>query len=65
MRRNYAIQDQQQVNAGEGGCLLDTVSMAVVEKLKSVSVGNNLRLESEKFIGAGLEFGDQIIQFTT
>ncbi len=43
--------------------ILDDVGVALVEKRKSASLGNNLRLESEKFMGAWLEFGDQIIQF--
>ena len=44
--------------------ILDDVGVALVQKRKSVSLGNNLRLESEKFMGAGLEFGDHIIQFS-
>ena len=43
---------------------LDDLDVALVEKRKSVSVGNDLRLESESSSGAGLKFWDQIIQFS-
>ena len=39
-------------------------ALATDEEGKSVSPGNDLRLESERFTGAGLKFEDQIIQFS-
>ncbi len=53
------------VNARQGHQHSGRCWRGLVEKRKSVSLGNNLRLESKKFIGAGLEFGYQVIQFTT
>ena len=44
--------------------ILHDVDETLIEKRKSVSVGNDLRLESKRFMGAGLEFEDQIIQFS-
>ena len=40
------------------------IGRASVEERGSVSLGNDLRLESERFMGAALEFEDQIIQFS-
>ena len=44
--------------------MISEVGRALIEERKSVSLGNDLRLESEKFKGAGLEFEDQVIQFS-
>jgi hypothetical protein len=44
--------------------ILDDVGAALVEKRRSVSLGNDLRLESARFTVAGLEFEDQRIQFS-
>jgi hypothetical protein len=38
--------------------------LATDEERGSVSLGNDFRLDSERFAGAGLEFEDQIIQFS-
>jgi hypothetical protein len=39
-------------------------AVATVEERRSVSMGNDICLESERFTGAGLEFEDQNIQFS-
>ena len=44
--------------------LVSEIGRASVEERGSVSLGNDLRLESERFMGAALEFEDQIIQFS-
>jgi hypothetical protein len=44
--------------------MVNSYVIDAIEKRKSVSLGNDLRLESERFAGAGLEFDDQIIQFS-
>jgi hypothetical protein len=44
--------------------LVSEIGKASVEERRSVSLGNDLRLESDRFVGAGLEFEDQIIQFS-
>lgn len=44
--------------------ILDDVGVTLVEKRKSVLLGNDLRLESARFTVAGLEFEDQRIQFS-
>ena len=43
---------------------LDTGALVAAEERRSVSLGNDLRLDSERFTGAGLEFEDQIIKFS-
>jgi len=44
--------------------LIQLAHLAKIEERKSVALGNDLRLESEQFIGSGLEFEDQIIQLS-
>jgi len=43
--------------------LVSEIGRSSVEERRSASLGNDLRLESERFVGTGLEFGDHIIQF--
>jgi hypothetical protein len=35
-----------------------------IEKRKSVSLGADLRMESERLVGSGLEFEEQILQLS-
>ena len=44
--------------------LIQLARMAKIEERKSVALGNDLRLESERLVGSGLEFEDQIIQMS-
>ncbi len=44
--------------------ILESARSSQVEVRKSVSLGNDLRLESEKLTGSGLEFEDHILQLT-
>jgi hypothetical protein len=44
--------------------LMESVGLASIEERKSVALGNDLRLESNRFMGSGLEFEDQIIQLS-
>jgi len=44
--------------------LIQLAHLAKIEERKSVALGNDLRLESEQFMGSGLEFEDQIIQLS-
>ncbi|MCL5124990.1 MAG: hypothetical protein M1511_10930 [Deltaproteobacteria bacterium] len=46
------------------GQLTDFISYIQRTLRKSVSLGNDLRLESEKLTGSGLEFEDHILQLT-
>ncbi|MFA6222001.1 MAG: hypothetical protein WC647_06770 [Desulfomonilaceae bacterium] len=40
------------------------MQLSRIEKRKSVSLGNDLRMESERLLGSGLEFEDQILQLS-
>ncbi|MDA8407895.1 MAG: hypothetical protein M0T73_13710 [Deltaproteobacteria bacterium] len=44
--------------------LLEAVHHATIEERQSVALGNDLRLQSERFMGSGLEFEGQIIQLS-
>ncbi len=44
--------------------ILESMQLSRIEKRKSVSLGNDLRMESERLVGSGLEFEDQIIQLS-
>ena len=44
--------------------LIQLAHLAKIEERKSVALGNDLRLESERLVGSGLEFEDQIIQMS-
>ena len=44
--------------------LLESAQMSRIEERKSVALGNDLRLESERLMGSGLEFQDQILQLS-
>jgi hypothetical protein len=44
--------------------LIQLAHLAKIEERKSVALGNDLRLESERLVGSGLEFEDQIIQLS-
>ena len=44
--------------------LIQSAYLAKIEERKSVALGNDLRLESERLVGSGLEFEDQIIQMS-
>ncbi len=44
--------------------LLESAAKATVEKRKSVALGQDLRLDSNEVVGAGLEFETQILQLT-
>lgn len=39
---------------------MDSGALVAAEERRSVSLGNDVRLESEKFMGAGLEFGNRL-----
>lgn len=43
---------------------IDSIKAAGVEKRSSVALGKDIRLESKKIIGAGLEFGESILQLS-
>jgi hypothetical protein len=42
--------------------VLESAARALVEKRKSVALGNDIRMESDKLLGAGLEFEGQVLQ---
>ena len=44
--------------------LLESAQMSRIEERKSVALGNDLRLESERLVGSGLEFEGQILQLS-
>jgi hypothetical protein len=44
--------------------LLESAKLSGIEVRKSVALGNDLRMESEKLTGSGLEFEEQILQLS-
>ena len=44
--------------------ILESARHSHVEVRNSVSLGNDLRLESDKLTGSGLEFEDQVLQLS-
>ncbi len=44
--------------------LIQSAHLAGVEQRQSVALGNDLRMESEKFIGSGMEFEEQVLQLS-
>jgi hypothetical protein len=61
---NQNIKKNHQALRSKAMKLIQLAHLAKIEERKSVALGNDLRLESERLVGSGLEFDDQIIQLS-
>ena len=61
---NLEIKPNHQSLRAKASKLLEDVHQAIIEERQSVALGNDLRLQSERCMGSGLEFEGQIIQLS-
>ena len=61
---NLEIKPNHQSLRAKASKLLESLQLSRIEERKSVALGNDLRLESERLMGSGLEFEDQILQLS-
>ncbi len=61
---NLEIKPNHQSLRAKASNLLEAVHQASIEERQSVALGNDLRLQSERCMGSGLEFEGQIIQLS-
>ena len=61
---NLEIKPNHQSLRAKASNLMEAVHQASIEERQSVALGNDLRLQSERFMGSGLEFEGQIIQLS-
>jgi hypothetical protein len=61
---NQNIKNNHQSLRAKASKLIESMQLSRIEERKSVSLGNDLRMESERLVGSGLEFEDQIIQLS-
>jgi hypothetical protein len=61
---NLEIKPNYQSLRAKASKLLEAVHQATIEERQSVALGNDLRLQSERCMGSGLEFEGQIIQLS-
>ncbi len=61
---NLEIKPNHQSLRAKASKLLEAVHQATIEERQSVALGNDLRLQSERCMGSGLEFEGQIIQLS-
>jgi hypothetical protein len=61
---NLEIKPNHQSLRAKASKLLESAQLSRIEERKSVALGNDLRLESERLMGSGLEFEEQILQLS-
>ena len=61
---NLEIKPNHQSLRAKASKLLEAVHQVTIEERQSVALGNDLRLQSERCMGSGLEFEGQIIQLS-
>ncbi len=58
------IKARSKASKARANKILESAGKAAVEKRKSVALGQDVRLESDEVVGAGLEFEGQVLQMT-
>ena len=61
---NQNIKNNHQSLRAKASKLIESMQLSRIEERKSVSLGNDLRMESERLVGSGLEFEDNVIQMS-
>jgi hypothetical protein len=61
---NQNIKNNHQSLRAKASKLIESMQLFRIEERKSVSLGNDLRMESEQLVGSGLEFEDNVIQMS-
>ena len=61
---NQNIKNNHQSLRAKASKLIESMQLSRIEERKSVSLGTDLRMESERLVGSGLEFEDNVIQMS-
>jgi hypothetical protein len=61
---NQNIKNNHQSLRAKASKLIESMQLSRIEERKSVSLGKDLRMESERLVGSGLEFEDHVIQMS-
>jgi hypothetical protein len=58
------IRNHHQALRAKASKIIQSMQLSSIEERKSVSLGNDLRMESERLFGSGLEFENHVIQMS-
>jgi hypothetical protein len=61
---NQNIKNNHQSLRAKASKIIESMQLSRIEERKSVSLGTDLRMESERLVGSGLEFEDNVIQMS-